>query len=109
VHDLMDNLFYAINMISIPRESNNHVDNIAKSLVMFKLPNLEHLSFFIKVMHKVAVLDNINKWKVFEDDEKMKRFLTLVDGYSCMLIDFHEDENDVEETRSGKPPKGAFP
>jgi hypothetical protein len=43
-------------------------------------------------MHKATILDNIKKWKVFEDDEQMKRLFTMVDEYAIMNIDSDGDE-----------------
>ena len=82
VWDMFDNFFEAVNITVVPREANHWADNLAKSAVSLKPPNLDHLSYSIKVIHRAVVPDNIKQWQVFEDDEQVKRFLTMVDEYN---------------------------
>jgi hypothetical protein len=66
---MFDNFFNVINVVVMPEEMNKRDDNLANSVVIFFPPNLNHLSYSIKIMYRVAITDNIKQWKVFEDDE----------------------------------------
>jgi ribonuclease HI len=67
--DMFDNFFDAINVVVVAREMNNKADNLAKYTLSFFPPNLNHLSYSIKIMHGAIVRDNIKQWQVFEDDK----------------------------------------
>lgn len=78
----------------IPRGANYIANSLAKSDVMFNPPNSDHIFYSINVLHCALVLDNIKQWQVFEDDEQIKRFVTLIDEYSNMQIYFDEEEHE---------------
>jgi hypothetical protein len=40
-------------------------DNLAKSVVDLIPPNIDHLSYSIKVMHRPAILNNIKRWQAY--------------------------------------------
>ena len=48
--------------------------------------------------YRPSIPDNIKHWQVFEDEEKMKRFLEIVGEFSNMEIDVDQEEVDSEDT-----------
>jgi len=74
--------FDAINITSAPREVNHRADNLATSVAEFSPPNLSHLSYSVKVMHRPAIPDNLKQWQVFKEKEQIKRFLLMVGEYT---------------------------
>lgn len=69
-------------------------DNLAKSVVDLIPPNIDHLSYSIKVMHRPAILNNLKRWQVFEDDAQIERFLNMVDEFTNMNIDSYGEEGE---------------
>jgi hypothetical protein len=59
---------------------------LATSVAEFSPPNLDHLSYSVKVMHRPAIPDNIKQWQVFKDEEQIQRFLLMVDEYTNINI-----------------------
>jgi hypothetical protein len=93
---MLDNFFDFSIIIVVPLEINKRVDNLVQFVVSFKPPDLEHLSY-------------IKQCKVFEDEETIKRFPTLIDEYSNMNIDFDMKE-DGEDLETNHPhPKRMVP
>ncbi len=47
------------------------------------------------MLYRPSIPDNIRHWKIFEDDEHIKRFLKIVDEFAATQID---TDNQNQET-----------
>ena len=52
----------------IPRKENVAADALAVSASVFQVPEHPNKQYKIEVWNKPAILDNVDHWKVFEDD-----------------------------------------
>jgi hypothetical protein len=100
--DMFYNFFDAVNITNVLREVNHRDENLASFAIALKPPNLDHLSYSIKVMHMHVVPDNRKPWQYFEDDEQIKRFFTMVDEYTNMSI-YSDGEEEEEELYTVQP------
>jgi ribonuclease HI len=91
--DLIENFFSSFNIHSIPRMQNQQVDSLAKVVATFIPPTVLKLKYHIEMRHRPSILNNVQHWKVFEDDEQIKQFLEMVDEFSETHID-QENQND---------------
>ena len=71
----------------IPRVKNQLANSIAMSTSMFIPPMPPRLCYQVQVKYRPSLPDNIQQWKVFEDDDEVKRFLQVIDEFSEMQID----------------------
>lgn len=79
--DLIENFFEAFNIQFIPRDENRLEDSLAVAASTFKPPINPRLRYEVEMRHKPSVPDNIKNWQVFEDDQKIKDFLTMVEEF----------------------------
>jgi ribonuclease HI len=91
VWNLVDSLFLAFNISFIPREENTLVDSLVVSASHFRVPLPPKLKYDVGVKYRPSILDNIKNWKVFEDDNEIKKFLESVDEFSALYIDQGHD------------------
>jgi hypothetical protein len=91
--DLIENFFSSFNIHSIPRIENQQVDSLAKVVATFIPPTVLKLKYHIEMRHRPLILNNFQHLKVFEDDEKIKQFLEMVDEFFETHID-QENQND---------------
>jgi hypothetical protein len=90
VWDLIDSFFIAFDISFIPREENI----MAISASNFRVPLPPKLKYDVEVKYKPSIPDNVNHWKVFEDDLEIKTILEIVDEFSELHIDQdHDSEN----------------
>jgi hypothetical protein len=80
--------FLAFNINPIPRMSNSEVDllaNVASKLLFAEgfSPNL----FSIELLFSPSISDNITNWTVFDDDQKIIKFLHMEDTFQDVVID----------------------
>jgi ribonuclease HI len=91
VWDLVDSFFLAFNISFIPREENTMADSLVVSASHFRVPLPPKLKYDVGVKYRPSVPDNIKHWKVFEDDNEIKKFLESVDEFSALHIDQDHD------------------
>ena len=96
VWDLMDNLFSEFIISFIPRYQNQTAYSLALVATFFKVPQHTQLRYPIEVRHRPSIPDNIKHWRVFQDDQKIKKFLELTSEFSNYQID-EEQDDDVDE------------
>ena len=72
---------------------NQQADSLAKVVVTFTPPTVLKLKYNIEMRHRPSIPNNVQHWKVFEDDEKIKQFLEMVDEFSEIHTD-QENQND---------------
>jgi hypothetical protein len=58
---------------------NQQVDSLAKAIVTFIPPIVLKLRYHIEMRHRPSIPKKIQQWKVFEEDEKIKKFMEMVD------------------------------
>jgi hypothetical protein len=92
IWNLIDS-FLAFNISYIPREINQLVDSLVVSSSTFNPPLPPKLNYVIQVKYRPSLPDNVNFWKVFEDNEKLVRFMEVIDEFFSLHID-QENEND---------------
>jgi len=66
---------------------NQQADSLAKVVATFIPPIVMKLKYHIKMRHRPLILNNVQHWKVFEDNEQIKQFLEMVDEFSETHID----------------------
>jgi hypothetical protein len=85
--DLIDNFFWSFNIHSIPIMHNQQRDSLDKAIENFVPPTILRLKYHIEMRHKPSIPKKFQHWQVFEDDEKIKQFLEMVDGFYATHID----------------------
>jgi hypothetical protein len=54
-------------------------------LLKVSLPSIVNSD--VEIRHRPSVPDNVNHWKVFEDDQEIEKFLRSIDEFSAFHID----------------------
>jgi ribonuclease HI len=72
VWDLIENFFSSFNIHSIPIMKNQQADSLAKAVATFVPPAVLKLKYHIEMRHMPLILNNVQHWQVFEDDEQIK-------------------------------------
>jgi ribonuclease HI len=84
----------------VPRAINHLVDSLVVSTSMF-IPHMPpRLNYEIQVKYRPSLPNNIKYCKFFEDDNKLSRFLQVVDEFSNIHID--QKNQNVEESKKPK-------
>jgi len=78
----------------IPRAQNQLADSLAVSASMFIPPMPPRLVYEVQMKYRPSLPDNVQHWKVFDDDDEINKFLQVIDEFSEMQID---QENDALE------------
>ena len=81
VWDLVENFFEDFNIKFIPRDGNRLADSLAVDASTFKSPINPRLRYEVEIRHRPSVPDNVKYWQVFEDDQQIKEFLTMVEEF----------------------------
>ena len=87
--------FSSFNICSIPHHLNVDVDLLAN--VAFQLipsENFEPNAFFVELIYRPSVPENVTNWRVFNNDEQIINFLTMEDTFKDSVID--EEKHDAE-------------
>ncbi len=71
----------------IPRVKNQLVDSLVMSASMFIPPMPPKLIYEVQIKYRPSLPDNVQHWKVFEDDDEVNRFLQVIDEFSEIQID----------------------
>ena len=87
VWDLIDNYFLAFNISFIPIITNEVANSLAITASSFKPPLNPDIVHEIQMKHKPSIPNNIKHWKVFEDDQEIKRFIVVVEEFSISFVD----------------------
>jgi ribonuclease HI len=91
VCDLIDNFFSAFNISFVPREDNTSVDSLAVSASLFRIPLPPKIPCGVEIIYTPSIPDNVNHWKVLEDNLQIKKFLQFIDEFSALHIDQDPD------------------
>jgi hypothetical protein len=66
---------------------NQQANSLAKVVATLVPPIVLKLKYHIEMRHKPSISNNVQHWRVFEDDEQIKQFLEMVDEFSENHID----------------------
>ena len=72
---------------------NQYTYSLAKDAVTFVPPIVLKMKYHIEMRHGPSIPNNVQHWKVFEDDEQIKQFLEMVDEFFETHTD-QENQND---------------
>ena len=81
----------------IPRALNHLDDSPALSANLFVPPLPPKLSYDVQVKYRPSLRDNVKFWKVFENDDELRKFLQLVDEFFDIHID--QENLNMEESK----------
>jgi len=104
--DLIENFFSSVNVHFIPRAENLQADSLAKEASTFPPLTVFKLRYHIEVRNKPSILNNIQHWQVFEDDEQIRKFLEMVDDFTETHIDQENQNDHTWITQEGEDPQG---
>ena len=108
----------------IPRAQNQLADSLVVSASLFIPPSPPKLVYEIQMKYRPSLPDNVNHWKVFDDDDELNRFLQVIDEFSEMQIDQNNDalledpksqlrnkigKNSIVQLPTNHIPKGLIP
>jgi hypothetical protein len=71
------------------------VDSLVVSASHFRVPLPPKLKYDVGVKYRPYVPDDIKHWKVFEDDNEIKKFLESLDDFSALHIDQDHDSESI--------------
>ena len=63
------------------------VDSLAVVASTFKPPINPRLRYEIEIRHRTSIPDNVKHWQVFEDDEHINHFLTVIGNFEDVEIE----------------------
>jgi hypothetical protein len=89
----MENLFSSVKVHFIPRAENQQSNSLAKTASTSAPPTTFKLKYHIEVRHRPSIPNNMQHWQVFDDDEKIRNFLEMVEDFTETHID-QENQND---------------
>ena len=84
--DLVENYFEAFNIQYISREENILDDSLAVVAITFKPPINPRLGYEIEIRHRPSILENVKHWQVFEYDEQINQFLTMIGKFEDVFF-----------------------
>ena len=71
------NHFEAFNISSIPRSENKELDSFAIATSRLSpLKDFEMSRFYVQIIYRPSIPDNITHWRVFENDSQIIDFFT---------------------------------
>ena len=100
------NKFEAFNIKSIPRTLNNEADmlaNMASNLC--PSDDCSHDKFYVELIYRSSIPDNITNWRVFKDDKQIINFLPSEDTFKGSVRDDEQHEALLQALASEEKPK----
>ena len=99
------NKFEDFNIKSIPLSMNSKVEMLANAAPNLCLcDDFSHDNFFVKLIYRPSIPDNIMNWRVFEDDEQIIKFLHSKDTFKGLVIDNEQRESLLQDSSSEENP-----
>jgi hypothetical protein len=82
------NKFSTFNINSIPRLNNFEADLLANAASkLFLVEGLSPNAFFVELLFRLSVPDNITNWRVFYDNQQIISFLHMEETFQGAVID----------------------
>jgi hypothetical protein len=86
IWDTMEN-FDALDLIAIPREKNFKADELIVASSTLQLSqDLIKGNIKVEVIFRASAPNNVDHWKIFDDDKKFIKFLNNIQEYSNFHI-----------------------
>lgn len=105
VWDLMYK-FEAFNIRFVPRSLNSEAEMVANGTSnICPSTYFSHDKFFVELIYRMSILDNITNWRTFEVDEKIINFLHSEDTFKGSIIDDEQHEAFVQDSALEDKPK----
>ena len=98
VLDLLEG-FKEYHLTVIPRKENVAADALVVLASVFKLPVYSNKKYKIEIRHKSSILDNVDHWKVFDDDKQINKFMEMSREFQNVKIN---QENMLEKEESAE-------
>jgi hypothetical protein len=76
---------------------NWQLDSLVIVSSTFKVSIIPQKKYEVEMRYRTSILDNVKHWKLFEDDQKIRIFLEVIDELSSTHIDIEEGIEHVEE------------
>lgn len=73
------------------------VDSMAVAASTFKPTINLKLRYEIELRLRISIADNVKHWQVFEDDEQINNFLTMIENFEDSEIDQESEQTDQNE------------
>ena len=99
VLDLLE-YFKQYHFIVIRRKENVVVDALIAPATIFHVPKHPNKQYKIEVKHRPTIPDNVDHWKVFEDDEHINKFMEMSGEFEGLNLN---KETMFEEGESAEP------
>jgi hypothetical protein len=66
-----------------------------------KTPIVPQIKYEIEMRYRPSILDNIKYWKVFDDDEKIKKFIEVIVEFENIHV-YSDDEEEYDPMTEGE-------
>ena len=100
------NKFKAFNIKSIPHTLNFEADMLANAASnLCPSDDFSHDKFYVELIYRWSIPDNITNWRVFEDDEQIINFLHSEDTFKGSVIDDEQHEALLQASASKEKPE----
>lgn len=90
VWDIVEDSFLAFNISFVPREGNILVDSLSISTSAFQILMPVKLKYEVEVRFRPSIPDNVKHWKVFEDDQEIRKLIEVAEEFVVLNIDKEE-------------------
>ena len=67
--------------------------------------DFSHDKFFVELIYRPSIPNNITNWRVFEDDEQIINFLNFEDTFKGSVIDDEQHESLLQDLASEEKPE----
>lgn len=95
VWEIIEDSFLDFNISFVPRESNILAYSLSISASSFKITMPVKLKYEVEIRFRPSIPDNAKHWKVFDDDQEIRKFNEVVEEFVVLNIDKEEDITQV--------------
>ena len=102
------NKFEAFNIRFILRSLNFEEDMLANAASNLCLSDdFSHNKFYVELIYRSLIPDNIMNWRVLEDDDEITNFLHSEDTFKGSIIDYEQHEALLQASTLEEKPKNS--
>jgi hypothetical protein len=84
------------NVHAILKEENKQDGSLVVVASTFRPPQVKNIKYEIEIKYIPSIPHNFKHWKVFEDDQQIKKFLEMIDEFSTTHNDQEDDQNNEQ-------------
>ena len=100
------NKFEAFNIKSIPHTLNHEAEMLANAASnLCPSDDFSHDKFYVELIYRSSIPDNITNWRVFKDDEQIIIFLHSKDTFKGSIIYDEQHEALLQASASEENPE----